>query len=86
MMTPGAAYMALFTDRVKPNLVPALTRPNPTKGWDFTIELPKSDSAFQSLAKAKMVILMTTGWTGAAVVGPADHAVLADFASRCATS
>jgi hypothetical protein len=83
-MTAGASVMGLYTTEVEANLIPAVATPNPSKGWDLTIELPKSDPAFQSLTTAKAMSLTTTGWSGAVFIGPDDRHVIAAFVSQCA--
>lgn len=83
-MTAAASVMGLYTDEVAANLIAAVATPNPSKGWDLTIELPKTDAAFQSLKTAKAMSLTTTGWAGAVFIGPDDRHVIAPFVSRCA--
>jgi len=83
-ITAGASVMGLYTTAVEANLIPAVATPNPSKGWDLTIELPKSDPAFQSLATAKAMSLTTTGWSGAVFIEPDDRHVIAPFVSQCA--
>lgn len=83
-MTAGASVMGLYTTEVDANLIPAVATANASKGWDLTIELPKSDPAFQSLKTAKAMSLSTTGWTGAVFIGSDDRHVIAAFVSQCA--
>jgi hypothetical protein len=83
-MTAGASVMALHTDTVEAKLFPAVATPNSPRGWDLTIELPTNDPAFQSLATAKQMTLMTTGRTGMVLLGPADRDVIAPFVRSCA--
>jgi len=82
-MRPGAAVMALFTDRTKPAFVTADAKPNLHRGWDLTINLPLDDPAVRALPKAKAVSLMTTGWTGLAELGPRASATLSSFLRSC---
>jgi hypothetical protein len=82
-MTAGAAVMALATDKVQPNLVPAAAVANPAGGWDMTIRIRKDDAAFLSLPRAGMVSLFTTGYTRAVMVGKDDRKLLGDFVRQC---
>lgn len=82
-MRPGAAMMALFTDRTKPAFVAAGAKPNVQRGWDLTISLPLNDPAVRALPKAKAVSLMTTGWTGLAKLGPDESATISAFLKSC---
>jgi hypothetical protein len=82
-LPPGAALMALFTDKVDPNMVPASAVRNAKAGWDMTIRLRKDDRAFLSLPKAGMVSLFTTGFTTASMVDKADRKLFADFVKQC---
>jgi hypothetical protein len=82
-LPPGASVMALFTDQVEPQMRPARAKPNSANGWDLTLELSKDDRAFRSLSSAKMISLMTTGWTGAVVIGPPDHNIISGFVNQC---
>jgi hypothetical protein len=79
----GAALMALATDKVEPNMVPASAVRSAGKGWDMTIRLPKTDPALLSLPKAKYVSLFTTGFTQAIGLTKDDRKLLATFVSRC---
>jgi hypothetical protein len=79
----GAAFMALGTDKSEPNLVPASAVRNASKGWDMTIRLPKGDSTFASLPRAKFVTLFTTGFTQPAMLDKTDRKLLAEFVGRC---
>ena len=83
VMSPGAAVMGLMSDRNNSGFLPALTRPNPRLGWDMLIRLPKKDRALRGMAKAKMVVVMTTGFTVAASIDAEDRPVISDFLDRC---
>lgn len=83
VMAPGAAVMGLMSDKNNSGFLPALTRPNPRLGWDMMIRLPKKDRALRGLAKAKLVTVMTTGFTVAAFIEPEDRLVITGFLDRC---
>lgn len=86
VMSPGAAVMGLMSDKANSGFLPALARPNPRLGWDMLIRLPKKDRALRGMAKARMVVVMTTGFTIAVEIGPEDRPVIADFLTRCLKS
>lgn len=83
VMSPGAAVMGLMSDKANSGFLPALARPNPRRGWDLLVRLPKKDRALRGMAKAKMVVVMTTGFTIAVEIGPEDRPLIADFLNRC---
>jgi hypothetical protein len=80
---PGAAMMALFTDRTKPAFTPAVAVPNIQNGWDLTIRLPMDDAAVRALPKAKAMSLMTTGWTGLVQLDATDRTMFSAFVEAC---
>ena len=82
-ITPGASVMGVYTDKVKPKLVPATAVANPSKGWDMSIALPLTDPSVRSMSKAGMVSLMTTGWTGAVELSSDDRKLIATFLGQC---
>ncbi|MFZ5667877.1 MAG: hypothetical protein ACOY4K_00105 [Pseudomonadota bacterium] len=82
-MTPGAAVMGLLTDKANSGMLPALARPNAVRGWDMLVRLPKNDSALRGMGKAKMIVVMTTGFTAAVNTSAEDRVVIADFLKRC---
>ena len=82
-LPPGAAFMALATDKTEPNLIPATSVRNAGTGWDMTIRLPKNDPGFLSLPRAKFVSLFTTGYTIAVTLGKEDRRIVSDFVSEC---
>lgn len=85
-MSPGAAVMGLMSDKANSGFLSALARPNPRRGWDLLVRLPKKDRALRGMAKARMVVVMTTGFTIAVEIGPEDRPVIADFLTRCLKS
>ena len=83
VMPEGAAMMALYSGKGDPNLLPAAATPNPTKGWDLTLRLAKSDKALNGIPKAEMLSLFTTGFTAAVPLDSDDHAKFSAFLTRC---
>ena len=82
-LPPGAAFMALATDKTEPNLIPASAVRNAATGWDMTIRIPKDDPAFLSMPRAKYVSVFTTGYTRAVGFGKEDRKLVSTFVSRC---
>jgi hypothetical protein len=78
--------MGLMVGKRQPDLKPAETSANPTKGWDLSIELPLKDPALQDLRKADAMTLMTTGWTILVELGPDDRKLIGEFLDRCAAT
>jgi hypothetical protein len=82
-MPDGAAVMALYAGKGDPEFLPATYVPNPNKGWDLSIKLPKRDKRLDALTKTETLSLFTTGFTAAVVIGSAERKMFADFLSRC---
>ncbi len=82
-ITPGASLMGLMVDKADTGMLQAAARQGASGGWDMMIRLPKGDRTLGKLPKAKMVVLMTTGFTAAVSVSPDDRATIADFLDRC---
>jgi hypothetical protein len=85
-ITSDASAMGLFTNKIKPQLIPSDAKLNSKKGWDLTIVLPKDDAAFRSLRKADSMSLMTSGWTGMVQLDADDRKVIAAFVDGCRPS
>lgn len=83
VMPEGAAIMALFTGKGEPKFLPAEYKPNPRKGWDLTLRIPKKDKALKGLEKADMMSLFTTGYTAADVMDAQTRAQFTGFLARC---
>ncbi len=82
-ITPGAAFMALFSGSGQPDLIPAEAAPNARKGWNLTIRLAKDDKSLRKLAKANMMSLFTTGYTEAIAIGDAQRKLMGQFVEGC---
>lgn len=83
VMPEGAAMMALYTGKGEPRFLPAEYKPNPMRGWDLTLRIPKNDKALKGLEKADMLSLFTTGYTAANVVDAETRAQFSAFLARC---
>lgn len=84
-MLPGAAMMALSTDKGEMDFMPATVAKNAAAGWDLSIALRKNNKAYRSLARAGMVSLFTTGFTMAVAISEGDRTLLGEFVQRCGT-
>jgi hypothetical protein len=82
-MPSGASFMALATDKAKPNMVPAESVPNAGGGWDMAITIAKNDPSFLSLPRAGMMSVFSTGFTRAVMLGKEDRKLLAGFVKSC---
>lgn len=83
-ISPGAAYLMLMTKpKASPDFIPAKATPNPVRGWNLSVLLPKTDKQWRALPKAQMVSLMTTGWTGAVMLDAQSRAVISGFVQGC---
>jgi hypothetical protein len=83
-ITPGAAYLALMSDpKSSPDLLPAKAAPNPVRGWDLSVVAPKTDKQWRALPRAKMMTLMTTGWTIGVQLNDEARKVIAGFVAGC---
>lgn len=83
VMPEGAAMMALYTGKGDPQFLPAEYKANPSKGWDLTLRMAKSDKALKGLEKTSMLSLFTTGYTAANDVDAGTRAQFAGFLARC---
>ena len=79
----GSALMAVATDRGQPDFTLGTAKPNPTKGWDITIQLPRKDKSFQDFGRAEFVTLFTTGFTALVELGAADRKAVSNFVKEC---
>ena len=83
-ITPGAAYLMLMTaEKPEPAFMEAKATPNPVRGWDLSIVAPKSDRQWQAFPRAKMVSLMTTGWTIGVELNDVSRKLIAGFVKGC---
>jgi hypothetical protein len=83
-ITSGAAFLALMSDpKASPDLLPAKATPNPARGWDLSVVVPKTDKQWRALPRAKMMTLMTTGWTVGVKLDDAARKVIAGFVAGC---
>lgn len=83
VMPEGSALLAIFTGRGDPDFKLGSAKANPLKGWDITIELPRTDKVFQNLGKADMLSLFSTGYTALVALEKADRKTMTDFVKEC---
>lgn len=83
VMSDGALFMSLATDKASPDMTRATAVPNSRFGWDMRIVISKRDRAYRTLPRATLISLFTTGHTRAVLPTETDRVALASFVERC---